>query len=220
MLSVKGRFDGIHRKCPQTCLDNGKADGKIAGRINGQTLSMPAIGYARVSTDAQDLTLQRDALVKAGCARIFEDIASGAKAERPGLTDALGYLRDGDVLVVWKFDRLGRSLPHLIETVTRLQERSIGLRSLTENIDTTTPGGKLVFAIFGALAEFERDLIRERTAAGLKAAAARGRKGGRKPVVTSDKLAKAKVLIDQGLTVREAAARLKLGKTALYAALR
>ncbi|ESZ08453.1 recombinase family protein [Mesorhizobium sp. L48C026A00] len=180
---------------------------------------MPAIGYARVSTDAQDLTLQRDALTKAGCEKIFEDIASGAKAERPGLTEALAYLREGDVLVVWKFDRLGRSLPHLIETVEGLQARNVALRSLTENIDTTTPGGKLIFAVFGALAAFERDLIRERTAAGLKAAATRGRKGGRKPVVTSDKLARAKSLIAQGLTVREAAARLKIGKTALYAAL-
>jgi DNA invertase Pin-like site-specific DNA recombinase len=181
---------------------------------------MPAIGYARVSTDAQHMTLQRDALAKVGCAKIFEDVASGAKAERPGLAEALAYVREGDVLVVWKFDRLGRSLPHLIETITRLQARGIGLRSLTENIDTTTPGGKLVFAIFGALAEFERDLIRERTAAGLRAAAARGRKGGRKPVVTTDKLARAKALIDHGLTVREAAARLRIGKTALYAALR
>lgn len=163
--------------------------------------------------------MQRDALTKAGCEKIFEDIASGAKAERPGLTEALAYLREGDVLVVWKFDRLGRSLPHLIETVEGLQARNVALRSLTENIDTTTPGGKLIFAVFGALAAFERDLIRERTAAGLKAAATRGRKGGRKPVVTSDKLARAKSLIAQGLTVREAAARLKIGKTALYAAL-
>lgn len=171
------------------------------------------------ATDAQDLALQRDALTKAGCDKIFSDVASGAKAERPGLTEALGYLRDGDMLVVWKFDRLGRSLPHLIETVDDLQARGIELRSLTENIDTTTAGGKLVFAVFGALAEFERDLIRERTTAGLKAAAARGRKGGRKPVVTTDKLARAKVFIAQGLTVREAATRLRIGKTALYAAL-
>jgi DNA invertase Pin-like site-specific DNA recombinase len=180
---------------------------------------MPAIGYARVSTEAQDLALQRDALSKAGCEKIFEDIASGTKAERPGLAEALTFVREGDVLTVWKFDRLGRSLAHLIETVTGLQERGIGLRSLTENIDTTTAGGKLVFAIFGALAEFERDLIRERTAAGLKAAAARGRKGGRKAVVTPDKLKRAKSFIDHGLTVREAASRLKIGKTALYSAL-
>lgn len=181
---------------------------------------MALIGYARVSTAEQDTAMQTDALRKAGCERVFEDKACGAKADRPGLTEALAYLRDGDVLVVWRLDRLGRSLPHLIETVGTLEERGVGLRSLTENIDTTTPGGRLIFHVFGALAQFERDLIRERTRAGLAAAAARGRKGGRKPVVTADKLQRARDLIARGLTVREAAARLKVGKTSLYAALR
>jgi DNA invertase Pin-like site-specific DNA recombinase len=180
---------------------------------------MAYIGYARVSTGDQDLALQMDALKKAGCERIFTDKASGAKVDRPGPTQALAYVRDGDALVVWKFDRLGRSLPHLIETVTALQARSVGLRSLTENIDTTTPGGRLIFNVFGALAAFERDLIRERTKAGLAAAAARGRRGGRKPVVTADKLMRARGLLAGGLTVREAAARVKVGKTALYQAL-
>lgn len=180
---------------------------------------MAAIGYARVSTPDQDLALQRDALDAVGCVQVFQDIASGAKADRPGLSEALAYAREGDVLVVWKLDRLGRSLPHLIETVTTLAARGVGFRSLTEAIDTTTSGGRLVFHIFGALGQFERDLIRERTRAGLDAAAARGRKGGRKPVVTDDKLRKARTLIAQGLTVREAAARIKVGKTALYAAL-
>jgi DNA invertase Pin-like site-specific DNA recombinase len=178
-----------------------------------------SIGYVRVSTTTQDGTLQRDALVKAGCSRIFEDTISGAKAERPGLSEALAYLREGDILVVWKLDRLGRSLPHLIETVNALGRRGIGFRSLTEGVDTSTPNGRLVFHIFGALAEFERDLIGERTGAGLAAAAARGRKGGRKPVVTPEKLARAKTLIAEGLNVREAAGRVKVGKTALYAAL-
>ncbi len=178
------------------------------------------IGYARVSTFDQELALQLDALGHAGCGRIFEDRGvSGARAERPGLGQALAYVRDGDVLVVWKLDRLGRSLPHLIETVTALERRGAGLRSLTEAIDTTTPGGRLIFHVFGALGQFERDLIRERTRAGLVAAAARGRKGGRKPVVTPDKLRRAHALIAQGLNVREAAARLKVGKTALYEAL-
>ena len=149
---------------------------------------MALIGYARVSTAEQDTALQTDALRNAGCERVFEDTASGAKADRPGLADALAYLRDGDVLVVWRLDRLGRSLPHLIETVGKLEARGVGFRSLTENIDTTTPGGRLIFHVFGALGQFERDLIRERTKAGLTAAAARGRKGGRKPVVTADKL--------------------------------
>lgn len=144
---------------------------------------------------------------------------SGAKTDRPGLAQALAYVREGDTLVVWKLDRLGRSMVHLIETVEDLDRRRVNLRSLTEAIDTTTPGGRLIFHIFGALAAFERDLIRERTRAGLSAAAARGRKGGRRPVVTEDKLRRAKLLIEQGLNVREAAGRVKVGKTALYNAI-
>jgi len=180
---------------------------------------MAEIGYARVSTADQDPALQLDALAKVGCARVFQDKASGGKADRPGLTAALAFVREGDVLVVWKLDRLGRSLPHLIETVTALETRGVGFRSLTEAIDTTTSGGRLIFHIFGALGQFERDLIQERTRAGLDAAAARGRRGGRKPVVTEERLRRARTLIAQGLTVREAAARVRVGKTALYAAL-
>jgi DNA invertase Pin-like site-specific DNA recombinase len=131
---------------------------------------MALIGYARVSTAEQDTALQTDALRKAGCERVFEDTASGAKADRPGLADALAYLRDGDVLAVWRLDRLGRSMPHLIETIGALEARGVGFRSLTEAIDTTTPGGRLIFHVFGALGQFERDLIRERTKAGLTAA--------------------------------------------------
>jgi DNA invertase Pin-like site-specific DNA recombinase len=156
----------------------------------------------------------------AGCVRTFEDRASGARADRPGLRQALDYVRDGDVLVVWKLDRLGRSLPHLIETVGGLVQRGVGFRSITEAIDTTTSSGRLVFHLFGALGQFERDLIRERTRAGLAAAAARGRKGGRRAVVTAEKLERARAMIARGLTVREAATRLKVGKTALYEALR
>jgi DNA invertase Pin-like site-specific DNA recombinase len=137
------------------------------------------IGYARVSTDEQTLALQEDALKKAGCERLFTDTISGSTAERPGLAEALDFIRPGDTLVVWRLDRLGRSLRHLIETVTSLEKRGVGFRSLTESIDTTSPSGKLVFHIFGALAEFERDLIRQRTRAGLDAARSRGRKGGR-----------------------------------------
>ena len=180
---------------------------------------MALIGYARVSTADQKLALQHDALVRAGCERTFEDQASGARADRPGLAEALAYLRSGDTLVVWKLDRLGRSMRHLIAQVGDLAARGIGFRSLTENIDTTTPGGMLVFNIFGSLAQFERDLIRERTQAGLRAARERGTQGGRRPVVTPDKLRKARAHIAAGLTVREAAARLKIGKTALYKAL-
>ena len=181
---------------------------------------MTLIGYARVSTNDQDVALQLDALREAGVARVFEDRGvSGAKSERPGLTDALAYLREGDTLVVWKLDRLGRSMTHLLATVSDLEAKGIGFRSLTENIDTTTPTGRLVFHIFGALGQFERDLIRERTSAGLKAAAARGRKGGRPVVATPKKVARARQLIEGGLNVREAAARVKVSKSALYAAL-
>jgi DNA invertase Pin-like site-specific DNA recombinase len=141
------------------------------------------IGYARVSTTDQNLDMQRDELKRAGCKRIFHDVASGSKSERPGLNQAVAYARESDTIVVWKLDRFGRSLSHLIEGVRQLQARGIGFRSLRENIDTTTSTGKLIFHMFGALAEFERDLIRERTVAGLDAARARGRKGGRRHVL-------------------------------------
>src|SRR4051812_38153918 len=139
------------------------------------------IGYARVSKTEQNLDLQRDALIRAGCepSNIFTDKVSGATAARPGLEQALGRLRAGDTLIVWRLDRLGRNLKHLIETVAALQEQGAAFRSLTENIDTATPTGQLVFHIFGALAEFERNLNKERTVAGLEAARARGRRGGR-----------------------------------------
>src|SRR5687768_7518028 len=140
---------------------------------------MALIGYARVSTTEQHLHLQQDALVQAGCLKIFTDTISGAKSERMGLTEAIEFIRGGDTLVVWRLDRLGRSLKDLIERTTDLNSRNIGFKSLTENIDTTTSGGKLIFHIFGALAEFERDIITERTNAGLTAARARGRQGGR-----------------------------------------
>src|ERR671926_1866836 len=128
------------------------------------------IGYARVSTGEQTLDLQLDALARAGCGKVFTETASGAKADRPVLAEALAYLREGDTLVVWRLDRLGRSLQHLIATVGALAERGVGFRSLTEQIDTTSSGGKLIFHVFGALAEFERFLIRERTNACLAAA--------------------------------------------------
>ena len=138
------------------------------------------IGYARVSKHEQNLDLQRDALKAAGCKKIIEDTASGGKVQRDGLDRVREQLRKGDVLVVWRLDRLGRSLKHLIELMAELEGQGIGFQSVTEAIDTTTPGGKLVFHIFAALAEFERNLIRERTHAGLEAARARGRKGGRR----------------------------------------
>jgi DNA invertase Pin-like site-specific DNA recombinase len=162
------------------------------------------VGYARVSTNDQNLHMQEDALKTMGCEEIYRDIASGVKTARPGLEDVLAYLREGDTLVVWKLDRLGRSIQHLIETVKSLSKRKIGFQSLQENIDTTTSGGKLIFHIFSALAEFERDLIKERTNAGLKAARARGRLGGRPPLLEEKQVEKMLARYDeQKLTVEE-----------------
>src|SRR4051812_9649053 len=175
------------------------------------------VGYARVSTDDQNLDLQRDALTQAGCERIFTDVASGAKDDRTGLAEAIAFLRPGDTLVVWKLDRLGRSLTHLIETVTTLQAKKIGFRSLQESIDTTTSGGKLIFHVFGALAEFERDLVRERTQAGLQAARARGRKGGRPRSLDATKLAQARSLYkDPANTIADICATLGISRATFY----
>src|SRR3954447_10940264 len=175
------------------------------------------IGYARVSTQDQTLDLQLDALKNAGCGKIYTDTASGAKAERKGLEEALDYVREGDILVVWRLDRLGRSLRHLIETITFLNNRKVGFRSLTENIDTTTSGGKLVFHIFGALAEFERDIIRERTTAGLEAARARGRFGGRRSVMTPAKLRLAQAAMGRpDTTVSQLCEELGISRMTLY----
>ena len=186
----------------------------------GDLLDGDVVGYARVSTVDHDPTLQTKALRRAGAVRVFEDVASGAKDDRPGLAAAVAYLREGDTLVVWRLDRLGRSLPHLVHTVAELAQRGVGFQSLTESIDTTTASGRLQFHLFAALADFERDLIRERSRAGLAVARVRGRNGGRRPVITPAKLAKARELIDaEGLTVREAAGCLDVGKTSLYRAL-
>lgn len=175
------------------------------------------IGYARVSTADQNLDLQTDALQEAGCARIFTDKASGTLADRPQLSAALDYMRPGDTLTVWRLDRLGRSLRHLVDTVTNLQERGVGFRSLQESIDTTTTGGRLVFHVFCALAEFERDLVRERTHAGLAAARARGRVGGRKPSLSPDQVAVARRLYAEGNhTVAEIARIVGVSRATVY----
>lgn len=175
------------------------------------------VGYARVSTQDQKPALQLDALKTAGCERVFVEKASGAQRDRPELQAALDYMREGDTLVVWKLDRLARSVKQLIETVEGLEEHGIGFRSLTEAIDTTTAGGKLVFHIFGALAEFERAIIRERTRAGLEAARARGRKGGRPPKLDAQDLKAARAMLaDRSITVAEVAERLKVSPATLY----
>lgn len=175
------------------------------------------IGYARVSTADQNLDLQRDALEKAGCERLFHDTASGAKDDRRGLAEALAFARAGDTLVVWKLDRLGRSLKHLVETVTALQARQVGMQSLHEQLDTTTSGGKLVFHVFAALAEFERDLIRERTRAGLEAARARGRSGGRPRKLTDRQTAMARsMMAEPSAQVAEVCRVLRVSRSTLY----
>src|SRR4051794_10306626 len=175
------------------------------------------IGYARISTLDQTLHLQQDALTTAGCEQLYTDTVSGSVTERPGLTQALSHLRPGDTLVVWRLDRLGRSLPHLIETVKQLQERGVGFRSLQEQIDTTTSGGKLVIHVFGALAEFERDLIRERTHAGLQAARARGRLFGRPKVLSPKKVKQLKSLAkDKRNTVSEICQTLGISRATYY----
>jgi DNA invertase Pin-like site-specific DNA recombinase len=162
------------------------------------------VGYMRVSSDGdrQVVDLQRDALLAAGVdeRHLYEDHASGSRGDRPGLAEALAFLRPGDCLVVWKLDRLGRSLPHLLSTVTDLKMRGVAFRSLTEQIDTTTPQGEFLFHIFGALAQFERSLTQERVMAGLAAARRRGRRGGRPSVIDAEKLAAVVAALDGGAT--------------------
>ena len=175
------------------------------------------IGYCRKSTQEQNLELQLDALKKEGCEKIFQDVASGSKDERKGLSEALAFAREGDCIVVWKLDRLSRSLRHLIDTVNQLKERGVGLKVITQNLDTTSSSGMLVFHVFGALGEFERLLIKERTNAGLAAARARGRVGGRPKAMDEKKLQIARSLHADGkTTVAEICETLKVSKATLY----
>jgi DNA invertase Pin-like site-specific DNA recombinase len=175
------------------------------------------IGYARVSTVDQNLALQRDALTEAGCDRIFTEQLSGAVTDRPELASALSYARSGDTIVVWKLDRLARSIKQLIDTVESLRVRGVGFRSLTEALDTTTAQGRLVFHMFSALAEFERSLIRERTQAGLAAAKRVGRTGGRPPKLTDDDIEAAKAMLtNPDIGVASVANRLGVSLATLY----
>ena len=178
------------------------------------------VGYARVSTQDQNAGLQVDALEKSGCEQIFQEKVTGKLRERPELSQCLRTLRAGDTLVVWKLDRLARSLKDLVEIVQDLNDREISFKSLTEAIDTTSSGGRLVFHIFGALAEFEHSLIRERTIAGLQAAKARGRKGGRKPSMSDSDIRKAAAMVsDPNITKKEVAERFRVSRTTLNASL-
>jgi DNA invertase Pin-like site-specific DNA recombinase len=179
------------------------------------------IGYARVSTPEQNLLLQEDALKQVGCHKIYSEVASGANSERVKLNEALNDCREGDTLVVWKLDRLGQSIRHLIDTVKNLETRNIGFKSLQENIDTTTSGGKLIFHIFSALAEFERDIIRERTKAGLSSARLRGRLGGRPRALNEKQIELAKKLhADMGNSIDEICKILNIKRATLYKYLR
>jgi len=174
------------------------------------------LGYARVSTAEQTAALQEDDLRAAGCFRVWTDTASGASTDRPKLTELFDQLRAGDTLVVWRLDRLGRSLPHLIETIRDLEARGVGFKSVQENIDTTTPGGRLVFHVFGALASFELELVRERTMAGLAAARARGRRGGRPSVMSAAKLKQARRMINDKTPLTEVSQVLGVSRSTLY----
>lgn len=179
------------------------------------------IGYARISTCDQNLALQRDALSAAGCEKLFTDIASGGSADRDGLSQALEHLRPGDTLVVWRLDRLGRSLRHLIDTVTGLQSRGVGFRSVTEGIETQTSGGRLVFHLFACLAEFERSVIQERTRAGLAAARARGRRGGRPRIMDEKKTTLARRMhADPENSAADIVRALGVSRATLYRALK
>ncbi|MDN6805512.1 recombinase family protein [Bifidobacterium mongoliense] len=179
------------------------------------------VGYARVSTLDQNEQLQTDALTRAGCERLFIDHASGAKAHRPELDRMLDVIRDGDMLVVWKLDRLGRSVQNLVDLMNLLQSRGVGFKSLTENMDTTTPGGVLVFNVFAAMAQFERDLIRERTNAGLQAARARGHKGGRPSKLGDRERARIRELYQsRALTVQEIADQYHVSRKTIYSSIK
>jgi len=187
------------------------------GFLEFENLRIMKIGYARVSTLEQNLELQTDALLKASCEKIFTDRASGAKDDRQGLIDAIEFCRKSDSLVVWKLDRLGRSLKHLIETINELHSKGVGFVSVQESIDTTTSGGKLIFHVFGALAEFERELIRERTNAGLASARARGRLGGRPKAMTQRQIQMARTMLaDPNTNVKEVCETLQVSKSTLY----
>lgn len=181
------------------------------------------IGYARVSTKDQNINLQIDALKTYGCEKFFSDYASGAKSSRPGFDDLISHLREGDAIVIWKLDRIGRSLKHLVNFVDELNSKNVGLISLNDPIDTTTAQGRLIFGIFACIAEFERELIKERTNAGLAAARARGRIGGRRPGLSEEAQRKARIAescYKEGMAVNQIAKDLGIAKSTLYVYLR
>jgi len=193
-----------------------KTTAKKPGSVNRPQDRSILIGYARVSTQDQNLELQTDSLQKAGCKKIFEDRMSGSRAERPGLAQAHESLREGDTLVVWKLDRLGRSVKHLVDFVGELQKQGVQFKSLTDSIDTGTASGRFFFHVMASLAEMERELIVERTRAGLEVARQLGRKGGRKRQMTESKIKSAKKLLASGVPARDVASNLGVSVPTLY----
>ncbi len=181
---------------------------------------MAVIGYARISRSEQSVDLQCDALLAAGCTRIFTDEMSGARSDRPGLKQALDYVRDGDTMCIWRLDRMGRSVANLIEVVAELERRGVALKSLNEEIDTSSPSGRLVFHVFSAIAEFERNLIRERVSAGLESARKRGRIGGRPSAVTAAKARSIRAMRAQGLSTSEILESAQISRATLFRFLR
>jgi len=206
----------VRAGCCRSTVRNRCVTGRLVGGLCNSAGLWAFLGYARVSTAEQTAALQQDALRAAGCQRIWSDTASGSRTDRPQLSAVFDQLRAGDTLVVWRLDRLGRSLPHLIETIGELQGRGVGFKSVQEHIDTTTPGGRLVFHVFGALASFERELIQERTLAGLAAARERGRLGGRPTVLSPAKLRQARKMIGEKTPVTEVAQVLGVSRATLY----
>ncbi len=202
--------------CQKSCPKLRAENGSYCRVLTHSMLMGELLGYARVSTAEQSVDAQRNALSAAGCSRVWVETASGATTSRPELSDLFSHLRSGDTLVVWRLDRLGRSLPHLLQTVEDLEADGVGFRSLTESIDTTTSGGKLIYSIFGALAEFERNLIRERTQLGLAAARAQGRLGGRPRSMSDAKIKQARRMRDGGMSLADIRDVVGVSRSTLY----
>lgn len=207
------------KSVPKQKRRNGALEGALPGADDLGVVRARLVGYARVSTDEQTTRMQLDALLAAGCDPVFEESESGARRSRPQLDRALAELRSGDTLVVWKLDRLGRSLRDLLDVSETLRERNVALRSLTEHIDTATAAGKMLYAVLGAVAQFERDVLRERTIAGMRAAKSRGERIGRPPALTPLQVREAKNMLERGESSNHVARVFRVGRSTLYRAI-
>jgi DNA invertase Pin-like site-specific DNA recombinase len=216
IAGLRDHDEHVDYELSQNAVSIDRPDFAGVSRLSGHNVRM-RIGYARVSTFDQSTDLQTDALSQSGCEKIFTEVASGAKADRPELAKVIDYLRKGDTLVVWKLDRLARSMSQLIGTINELEARGIGFHSLTEAIDTSTSTGKFTFNIFAALAAFERELIKDRTQEGLRAAAARGRRGGRPRALSDEQKRMALAMLKvEDITAKQIAEQLGIGRSTLY----